>query len=324
MSKVHLLSEIIQNLTVAPSQEDKLDILEQYSKEVILKRVISISYNPWINLNMSDFTPKRMGKKFGMGIAKFTHTIDDIIQEKYTDKEKYFSCNMAMQHMNHYDAPIFVSVIRQDLDLGLEIDTINKVWPGLIMGYPISTPSTIDYKTFKLFPASVQQCSRGLRVNIIIHNDVVTYNDKNGNAISGWDMYDQQFKNLAQGQSTVYDGHAVVANGPNIVETDNEKVLEAQPEDIKFMLWDVIRYDGFIEGKDTRIGYNWRYNGLEHMCILAIEKNPQPCYSVSKAELVGSQEQLELTINKIGSCVVKSLDGTWKHGIDDTQLIYEK
>jgi hypothetical protein len=137
-------------------------------------------------------------------------------------------------------------------------------------------------------------------------------------------MYDEQFKNLAQGQSTVYDGHAVVADGPKIAETSNEKVLEAEPDKVKFILWDVIRYDGFIEGKDTRIGYNWRYNGLEHMCILAIEKNPQPCYSVLKAELVGSQEQLELTINKMGSCVVKSLEGTWKHGIDETQLIYEK
>lgn len=323
MSKVHLLSKIIEDLKVSPTQESKLEILQQYNKELILRRIISISYNPWLDLGMPDFNPKRMGKKFGMGIAKFTHIIDDIIQKKYSDKEKYFSCNMAMQHINQYDAPIFVEVIRQTLDLGLEVDTINKVWPGLIMSYPISMPSTDDYKTFNKFPAAVQPISKGLRVNIIIDENKVTYKDKVGQDILGWEIYDEQFLNLAQGNSTVYDGHAVVANGTEISETDNEKVLEADPENIRFILWDVIRYDGFIEGRDTRMGYNWRYNGLEHMCILAVDKNKQPCYSVSKAELVGSLEQLELTISKLGKCVIKSLEGTWKHGIDDTQIIYE-
>ena len=321
MSKIHLLSQIITNLQALDSQDEKIEILDTYSKEIILKRIISIAYNPWIDLGMKSWQPRHSGKQFGMGIARFLHIIDDIIEEKYTQKEKEFSCNMALMHIKLEDVQLFVQLITQSLELGLEVDSINKVWPGLIMKYPISTPATTDYKTFKSFPASVQPLSRGLRVNIMVYKDTVFYKDKLGDNILGWEIYDKQFKNLAQGNNTVFDGHAVIAKGVEIVETDNDKVLEAEAEDIRFMLWDVIRYDGFVKGDDTRMGYNWRYNGIEHMQILAIEKNPAPCYDLVRAELVGSSEQLELTVNKIGKCVIKSLDGTWKHGIDPTQVI---
>ena len=87
------------------------------------------------------------------------------------------------------------------------------------------------------------------------------------------------------------------------------------------MLWDVIRFDGFTQGEDTRVGYNWRHNGIEHMQILAIDKNKQPCYDLVRADLVGSQEQLEMSVKKMKSCVIKALDGTWKQGTDNSQII---
>jgi hypothetical protein len=321
MSKVHLLSQIIANLQLPTTQDEKIELLTTYNKEIILKRIISIAYNPWIDLGMTKFKPRHTGKQFGMGIARFLHILDDIIDEKYSHKEKEFSCNMALMHIEQNDAKLFTSLITQSLDLCLDIESINTVWPGLIMNYPISTPVTTDYKEFKLFPASVQPLSRGLRVNVMVYNDVVFYKDKLGNNILGWEIYDKQFINLAQGNNTVFDGHAVVAEGVNVVEVANDKVLEAEAENIRFMLWDVIRYDGFVKGEDTRMGYNWRYNGIEHMQILAIDKNPAPCYDLVRAELVGSQEQLALTVSKFSGCVIKSLDGIWKHGPDETQVI---
>ena len=55
MSKVHLLSQIIDSLQKETSQLGKYDILSQYEKEAILKRVVSIAYNPWIDLEMQNF-----------------------------------------------------------------------------------------------------------------------------------------------------------------------------------------------------------------------------------------------------------------------------
>ena len=123
MSKVHLLSQIITNLQQETSQQGKYDILHQYEKEAILKRVISIAYNPWINLEMKNFEPRRMGKKFGMSIPKFLHIIDDMIDDKFTQKEKEFSCQMAMMHILPF------RIIINTILYHMHISATGPLWP---------------------------------------------------------------------------------------------------------------------------------------------------------------------------------------------------
>ena len=188
MSKVHLLSELLGKLENFKTQEQKFELLSTYQKEPILKKILTIAYNPWIDFGMQDFTPKRHGKKFGMGLTKFLHLLTDIIDEKFDEKEKLFSCNMAMMHIDERDAETFLKLLRQELELGLELETINRVWPGLIMVYPISNPTSGDYKTFSKYPAAVQPISRGLRVNVIVHKGIITYKDSQGEDIKGWEI----------------------------------------------------------------------------------------------------------------------------------------
>ena len=117
MSKVHLLSELITKLQTFSTQEEKLELLTTYQKEPIFKRILTIAYNPWVDFGMQDFVPRRNGKKFGMGLTRFLHILTDIIDEKYDEREKNFSCQMAMQHIDDREADLFVSLLRQDLDL---------------------------------------------------------------------------------------------------------------------------------------------------------------------------------------------------------------
>lgn len=327
MSNAHFLSTIINSIAEATSQQEKAIILSKYSKESLLKRIIKISYNPWVNLNLQNFVPSHMGKQFGMGIAKFIHIIDDIIEKKLDHKEAEFSCKMAFIHITTDEAPILLKLINQTLDdyLGLEVDTINSIWDNFIVTYPISQPaSTFDVEQFDAFPAAVQTYSTGLRVNIIVNENQAHMRLKNGTVFENFDIWLHQFVTLAQGQATVFDGHAVVIDSNNnIIETENEKVFEADPANVRFILWDAIRYDGFINGEDTRIGYNWRYNGIEHMMMLALDKIDKPVYDVARAELVGSTEQLVETLKSKDTAVVKSLASTWKHGIAKDEYIYK-
>ena len=323
MSKVNLIPQIIAQLSVRQSQEEKYEIVKKYEKESLFKRIILFAYNPWINFKLQNFVPKHMGKKYGMGMSKFMHMFDEIIEGKLDTKEATFGFSMAFLHVNTEEAPILLELINQTLaqTLGLDIETINKVWPDSISDYPLRTAKKGTYKDFGKFPAAIQTVSKGLRVNVIISDGSVQYRQKDGTVIKGWNQWDKQFINLAQGQGTVFDGHAVIAKDNKISETDNDKVLEADAEDIRFIFWDVIRYDGFITGKDTRIGYNWRYNGLEHMMMLAIEKNKTPCYDILKAEMVGSQEQLSTAMKNYSRAVIKALDDTWSNGESDGEII---
>lgn len=324
MSKQHLLAHIIDQLKETESQDLKYLLLEKYKNEKMLERIMSIAYNPWIDLKMQDFDTPKNGKKFGMGISKFLHIIDDIIDNKLDEKERRFSCNMALNHINELEAPLFKSILKQDLDLGLKAHTINKVWPGLIMSYPMRLATLGDTADYKNFPACVQPISTGLRANVIVHDGKVEFRGKHGRYLPGsWNIWDTQFVNLVQGQDTVLDGHAVqVDKDNNVIETDNDKMFDVPGEEVRFVFWDVIRYDGFIRGVDDRMGYNWRYNGLNHMMMLAMQKNPNPCYSAIPAEMVGSQEQLDATVKKYNNkCVVKQLDGIWKHDDTDQEII---
>lgn len=322
MSKVELLHNIIESLRAVTAQEDKLAILKRYEKENLLRRIIHYGYNPWVDFKMQDFKPKHMGKKFGMGIAKFMHILDDIVANKLDQREAEFACRMAFIHIQDQEAHIMLDLLNGTFDVGLTIETINSVWPNLILAYPLRAVKSGTHKNYTQFPAGVQPVSRGLRVNIIINDGVGEIRNSKGEVLSQWSSLVDQFVILAQGQNTVFDGHAVVADGTNIVETNNEAVLAADLTNIRFMIWDVIRYDGFIQGKDTRIGYNWRYNGIEHMMMLAAGKIENPIYDVVRAELVGSQEQLDATVEKHnGQCIIKSLAGTWAHGESAEEII---
>ena len=324
MSKSGLISSVMHSLHSTVSQEDKMQILNKYHKETSIKKIIGIAYNPWLDFGLQDFTPKHLGKKFGMGIGFFMHIIEDITQGKLDAKEAEFACRMAFMHINTEDAEVFLKLINQNLGqyLNLDVHTINSVWNELVMTYPLRQAQIKPIDNFDGFPASVQELSRGLRINIIVSEDGVSFRLKDGNEIDNFDIYKDQFLTLAQGQGTVFDGHAVVTDNNKIIATDNDSVLEADPESIRFLLWDAIRYDGFINGEDTRIGYNWRYNGIEHMMLLALDKVENPCYDIIKAELVGSKDQLQATIDKHKKgCVVKSLDSIWKHGIADNEII---
>ena len=57
------------------------------------------------------------------------------------------------------------------------------------------------------------------------------------------------------------------------------------------------------------------------MMMLAYAKNPEPCYDILKAEMVGSKEQLESTIKNYSKAVIKSLDNTWANGSTENEII---
>lgn len=325
MSKTGLIFSIVQSIHKEQAQEEKRQILLKYQKEATFKRILEVCYNPWINLKMEDFVPKYLGKDFGMGISRFLHIVDDIIAKKLNQKEADFAARMAFMHINKTEAPVLLQILNGTLAdyMGLEIDTINSVFDNLIMDYPLREIKENTIENYQNFPASIQPLIRGLRTNIIVHDKSVQYKGKNGNDFD-FSIHNDQFLTLAQGQGTVFDGHAVlVDDSNNIISVAEDEILDADPKDVRFLIWDAIRYDGFIAGKDTRIGYNWRYNGIEHMILLALDKVENPVYDVVKAELVGSQEQLEQSVTKFkDGCVIKQLDGTWSQGVTDQEFIY--
>ena len=134
MSKVNLIPDLVQQITVAKTQEEKYELVKKYEKETLVKRIMIFAYNPWIDFKLQTFTPKHSGKQFGMGISKFMHMFEEIIEGQLDPKDAEFGFNMAFLHIETNQAPVMLALINQTLDkqLGLTAETINRVWPNQI------------------------------------------------------------------------------------------------------------------------------------------------------------------------------------------------
>lgn len=328
MSKKALMRAIGDSLTEAPTQEEKLTILSKYEKEPLLESIVKYAYNPLIQFDMDDWTPAKDGKMHGMGIPKFLHLFEDIANKKFDHDEAIFSCNLAVTHMDEQQVPIFVGVMKKNLQWGLTAETINKVWDGLIADYPVQHPTEYSDESIKeiAFPCVAQQFVDGYRINIIVRDSHVDFKDSTGSPVHYFDSFKEQFITLTQNGTTVFDGCAVVVDdNRNVVGTDLEDIETADPKYIRFFLWDSVRYDGWIECKDTRIGYNWRFNGIEHMMFLAADKNTSPCYALPSTEVVGDFEQAKAFAERNNwDIVLKDFAGTWRAGITPHEIVYKR
>lgn len=329
MSRTGLTSKIAHSITSAETQEDKLEILLKYSKESLIKRIVNFAYNPLITYDMADYNPVNRGKQYGMGISKFMHVIEDINDGKYTKEEAMFASNLVLTHISDNESDIFIGILKKSLGWGLEPQTISAVWPDMNLSYPVQYPTEFSNELYKKFDlaCAAQKSYTGLRINVIVRGNGIRIVNALGEDLTYLDIYHNQFGNLAQHGDTIFDGIAVHVDDNNEVITveDDSEILEVNAENIKFILWDAIRYDGFVNGTDTRIGYNWRYNGLEHMMFLAAEKNQNPCYSLPQSKSCTNIEEIKTFQDEVdGDIIIKNLSGTWQNGFTTSDLILRK
>ena len=312
MSKVTMIRYIADRLIEAETQQEKQAVLERYSSDTLFKRLLYYTYHPMIVFGMDDYQPKlkERGVEDGMGVSKFMHIPEDLSENKLDYDEAVFACNLVLSHINRDEAELFLGMLKKDMGVGLRVETINNVWPDLIPGYPCQQIAEYSDDLAKLiqFPCVIQPIIKGRRINVIVKYNLVEFRDALGNILKEYTEYAHQFSNLAQNNSIVFDGAVIEDNG-----------------ETKFILWDIIKYDGFLKGIDNRITYNWRFNGLDHICYLAREVNPVPCYSLVPSKVVGNWDEVNQSLKELSSdMVIKNLESIWTGDINTGNLLLRK
>jgi hypothetical protein len=315
---------IIEALLAANTASTKVDVLLKYDKSKLLKRIISLAYHPLKKFRLDNYKTRHesMGKEGGMCISKYVHILDDILHDKLSPSDARYACDLAMININSdNEAMLFYGIVKETDPLNLTVDIINKAWPNFIPVYPLSKPSE-EFSDGFIWPAVAQRCVGGVRVNVTVYNGIVEFRLSNGDLIHGFELCAIQFINLAHQSNIVYDGVAILVENEVQVKAALEDILSADPANVRFVLWDSLRYDyGYINGEDNRIGYNWRFNGLEHMMILAQPLNPKPCYQLPEYQMVSNVDEASVYSNDLGTdIIVKSLSGTWHAGADGNQV----
>jgi hypothetical protein len=305
MANIPMIRYIADKLIEVETQEEKQAILERYNSDTLFKRVLYYTYNPMIVFGMNDYNPECTGREDGMGISKFMHIPEDLYNNRLTPEEAIFACKLVLSHINQYESEIFIGMLHKDIGVGLTIETINNVWPDYIPQFPIQYPIkyTEENKENIIFPAVVQPIMTGDRISIVVRSKVVEYYDEQGKQRLDLEEYSPQFVELAQENNIMYDGTYI----------KNSK----KP----FVLWDSIRYDGFVRGNENRIGYNWRFNGIEHMIMLALDADKDVCYRSVISKSVNNWEDVKSAQKELPvEYIIKSLQSEWKGGTNSQTM----
>ena len=328
MAHIPMIRYIADRLKEAETQQEKQSILERYDSDTLFQRILYYTYHPMIIFGLDDYQPKLpLEKEDGMGVSKFMHIPEDLAENKLDSDEARFACNLVFGHINEYEAEIFLGMLKKDIGVGLEIDTINNVWNGLIPGYPVQKPTVYTNELSRgiTFPAVAQPYIKGKRINIIVKYNLVEFRDENGNILNGFQDYVKQFSDLAQNQSIVFDT-VLIKNYDEIVDLDySDDKLEIEYGKEHFVIFDVIRYDGFLKGLDNRILYNWRYNSIDHMTYLARDLNPSIDYSIITSKVVKNWDEVNEALIELGrDMVLKNLESVWMGGNNPEHLLLHK
>jgi len=296
MSRKPMVAIIADALREAETAEQKVAVLKKYNSDKLFQRIVTYAHNPLIHFGLDDFKPKtQLGKQDGMGISKFMHLPEDIATNSLSKNEGEFAVNMVLSHINDQEVDLFLGMFRKDLGLGLDLDIINEAWPNHIPVYPLMTPGEYNEEPLNLWPHIIlQEQPHGERVNIIVRNGDVQFRTESGDVTEKFNEHIDQFNKLAQEGRIIFDG---VWNGE------------------KFILFDSIRYDGFVEGSDNRLGYNWRFNGIEQMWFLSKIPKDEAIFNLPIYNVVYNVQDMKKEVAKLGkSCYLRSPSGTWHTG----------
>ena len=253
---------IIERLESISSRNEKMEILRSEKDNDLLSAVFFAALNPHINYFIKKI-PEKLPKapktlqSLGWALAE----LNALTLRTVTGHAGIDHLARVLSSLNEDDADIVERVIKKDMDCGVDVSTVNKVWKNLIPDYPVMLATQFDEKLAKKwkFPSVVQNKFDGLRVNVIVRGDKVEFRTRNGKLIVLLGEMEDDFIKLSQNLDMVYDGELLVSDGRNGVLSRKEgngilnkaqkgTISVDEAERVIVKLWDAIPYPHFIAG----------------------------------------------------------------------------
>src|SRR5210317_2022886 len=137
--------DIIQELASDNSRNFKIDLLEANKGNNVLKTVVHKSLDPFTQFYIRKI-PKYEPKGNGC--------IMEAMKDLFLLESRQVTGNAGIEHLTQIlnnlspkNAKVIELIIAKDLKCGVSTATVNKVWPGLILEYPVMLASKMEEKT---------------------------------------------------------------------------------------------------------------------------------------------------------------------------------
>ena len=139
-----MIFEIIQELGADRSRLYKEAILKREVNNELLKRAFRYALDPfkqfWIRKIPKYTTPN---KPFS-DLAYALDQLDQLHTREFTGNAGIEHLKSILSSLDAGDAKVVELIVAKDMDCGVSIGTIDKIWPGLVKTYPVMLGSAFD------------------------------------------------------------------------------------------------------------------------------------------------------------------------------------
>lgn len=263
---------IITELKSTSSRLDKEAILKSHVDNSLLKSVLIRAFASHINYYQRKIPAYSTNGK-NVELIEALERMNDLADRKVTGNKAIEFLSKILSDVSVDDAKVIELIIQKDLDCGIGVPTINKVWKDLIPTFDVMLCSPMNDKVLAKikYPAMAQLKMDGLRCNVVVYNGAVTFYSRNGKTFDLLGNLEKEFLDAARGLNVVFDGELLVtkwgevvprAIGNGILNKANKgTITPEEAELITMTVWDIISYDNWVNGKEEMI-YVHRFNRL--------------------------------------------------------------
>lgn len=277
------VKKIIESIRVTSSINGKIEILKQNKDNEGLKEVLEMTYNPH--------------KKYGISIEMLADL--ELAPVNQYDNLKTLTNTLATNNINNKlrsdvkrflmdsDKEIrgfYVNILTKDLKIGVNAQTINKVWKGLIpmseTGVTIKPmlASKFDFEKTPKDMFAVTEKLDGIRCLAVCKKEKIELYTRQGKLIEGCIKIEEELKNMRSkfGADFVLDGELLATNCDySTVYKETIKRVKNKNEiktGIYYMVFDVLNIKEFEELKGET-PYIYRLDILSNVCKNIKNKN---------------------------------------------------
>lgn len=321
-----MINQILETLASNNSRNFKIDFLKQHKDNELLKEVIRLALDPFTQFYIRiipEYTPL-----YETPIATLKQAVDSLsilFTRTLTGNAAIAQLTLTLSAISEEDALVIERIISKDLRCGVNVSTVNKVWPNLIPEYPCMLCSAYDEKLVSKikYPAFANVKMDGMRVNAIVKDGIVEFRSRNGKEINLLGNLEQDFIKLAGGTNLVFDGELLVRKDGNILsrqegngilnKANKGTISDSEASLVEITVWDVIPYDKFLTGKYD-VPYKDRFDDLMTMN----EFNPSPKINVVMTNIVPNLEVARSFFNLMleegqEGIILKDADSIWEN-----------
>lgn len=332
---MNLIYDVLALVRKTSSKNEKIDILTKYKDIPGLSEYLEMVYDPQTNYYMKKIPEATyaFGANKNLPWDEAIPVLGKLRYRQLSGNEAKDAVSVLRGKLSQEADEMLCWALKRDVEAGIGIETINKVWDGLIFVPPYQRCSTeSDGKQDKWDWSKkhyVQLKADGMFVNLILENGFAKYMTRNGNVIvnDALHLISIEARDTLP-ENSVTTGELLVCEkgeGTPLPRTTANGILNSlfhgEDLDEKYMLrlvvWDNIPLVDWYEGS-YKIPYSERWKKL--VARVADER-----IQTIETRVVGSvQEAKDIALEwmKEGheGAILKNADGVWKDHTSPSQV----